>query len=94
MEERLFPDIIIDIYKRVARIGMSEKQVNQVSRHSVRVSAAQDFLAVNIDLGRSKSTRKPMRYYEGALAPHGGMAYAARKQGRNVAATVQPAGAG
>jgi integrase len=49
--QRLHPDIISDIYKRVARwIGMSEKQVNQLSGHSVRVGAAQDLLALNIDL--------------------------------------------
>ncbi len=87
--ERLHPDIISDIYKRVARwIGMSEKQVNQVSGHSVRVGAAQDMLALNIDLGsvmqagRWKSTRMPMRYGEEVLAVRGGMARAAVAQGR------------
>ncbi len=69
------PDIISDIYERVARrIAMSEKQVNQVSGHSVRVGAAQDLVAMNIDLGsvmqagRWRSSRMPMRYVESALA--------------------------
>jgi integrase len=49
--DRLHADIVADIYKRVARwIGMAAKQVNQVSGHSVRVGAAQDLLALNIDL--------------------------------------------
>jgi integrase len=85
--DHLHPDIISDIYKRVARwIGMSEKQVNQVSGHSVRVGAAQDLLALNIDLvsvmqaGRWKSTRMPMRYAEGVLAGRGAMARVAEFQ--------------
>jgi len=63
---------------------MSEKHVNQVSGHSVRVGAAQDLLALNIDLaavmqvGRWKSTRMSMRYAEEALAAKGGMGRAVR----------------
>lgn len=42
---------------------MSEKQVNQVSEHSVRVGAAQDLISLNMDLasvmqtGRCRLTR-------------------------------------
>jgi hypothetical protein len=49
---------------------MAAKQVKQVSGHSVRMGAAQDLLALNIDLasimqaGRWKSSRMPMRYGE------------------------------
>jgi hypothetical protein len=52
-------------------------------------SAAQDLLALNIDLasvmqaGRWKDTRMPMRYGEHVLAARGGMARAAEKQGRD-----------
>ncbi len=68
---------------------MSAKQVRRVSGHSVRVGAAQDLLALNIDLasvmqaGRWKSTRMPMRYGEEALAARGGMSRAAEAQGRD-----------
>jgi site-specific recombinase XerD len=89
VRERLHADIIADIYKRVARwIGLAAKQVNQVSGHSVRVGAAQDLLALNIDLasimqaGRWKSSRMPMRYGERVIAGRGGMARAAEVQGR------------
>jgi len=88
--ERLHADIIADIYKRVARwVGMSARQVGQVSGHSVRVGATQDLLALNIDLasimqsGRWKSSRMPMRYGEEILAARGGMARAATAQGRD-----------
>ena len=88
--ERLHPDIIADIYKRVARwVGMPAKQVDQVSGHSVRVGATQDLLSLNIDLasimqsGRWKSSRMPMRYGEEILAARGGMARAAASQGRD-----------
>ncbi len=87
---RLHADIIADIYKRVARwIGMAAKQVSNVSGHSVRVGAAQDLLALNIDLGsimqagRWNSSRMPMRYGEEVLAARGGMARAAVVQGRD-----------
>ncbi len=52
------------------------------------VGAAQDLLALNIDLasvmqaGRWKDTRMPMRYGERVLAKRGGMARAAKEQGR------------
>jgi Phage integrase family len=88
--DRLHEDSVSDIFKRVtAWIGMSAKQVGQVSGHSIRVGAAQDLLALNIDLGsvmqagRWKSTRMPMRYGEEVLAARGGMARAAAAQGRD-----------
>ena len=87
---RLNPDSISDVFKRVAKaIGMPEAQVNAVSGHSIRVGAAQDLLALNIDLasvmqaGRWKSARMPMRYGEHVLAARGGMARAAAAQGRD-----------
>jgi len=49
-------DIISDIYKRFARwIRMSEKQVNQVSGHSVRVGATQDPLGLTSIWARDAS---------------------------------------
>jgi integrase len=88
--ERLHPDIIADIYKRVARwIQMPARQVARVSGHSIRIGATQDLLALNIDLasvmqaGRWKSTQMPMRYGEDVLAARGGMARAAKEQGRD-----------
>ena len=88
--ERLHPDVIADIYKRVARwIGMAAAAVEQVSGHSIRVGATQDLLALNIDLasvmqaGRWKSTAMPMLYGEHVLAARGGMARAAAVQGRD-----------
>jgi site-specific recombinase XerD len=88
--ERLHPDIIADIYKRVARwIQIPAKAVAQVSGHSIRIGATQDLLALNIDLasvmqaGRWKSTAMPMRYGEEVLAARGGMARAAAAQGRD-----------
>jgi integrase len=95
--ERLHADIIADIYKTVARwVGMSAKQVNQVSGHSLRVGATQDLLALDIDLasitqtGRWKSSRMPMRYGEEILAVRGGMARAASAQGRDSRSDDQP----
>jgi hypothetical protein len=55
------------------------------------VGAAQDLLALNIDLasvmqaGRWKSARMPMRYAEHVLAARGGMVRAAAAQGRDKA---------
>jgi hypothetical protein len=87
--DRLGVDPVAEILKRVARfVGMEKKDVEEVSGHSVRVGATQDLLALNIDLasvmqaGRWKSNRMPMRYGEHVLAARGGMARAARSQGR------------
>ena len=45
--DRLHEDSVADILKRVAAwIGMSAKQVGQVSWHSIRVGATQDLLAL------------------------------------------------
>jgi hypothetical protein len=78
---RLHADVIADVYKRVARwIGMSEKQVNQISGHSIRVGATQGLVAHKIDLsstmqaGRWKSTRMPLRYGKEWGAGRGAMA--------------------
>jgi site-specific recombinase XerD len=88
--ERISPDQIADIYKRVGRwIGMSAEEVGEVSGHSIRVGATQDLLALNIDLGsvmqagRWKTTTMPMRYGEHQLAAKGAMARAADRQGRD-----------
>jgi len=88
--ERLNPSAIAKIYKRVAQwVGLPERQVKEVSGHSIRVGATQDLLSLNIDLasvmqaGRWKSTAMPMRYGENVLAARGGMARAAELQGRN-----------
>ena len=95
--ERLHPDIVSDIYKRVARwVGLPAKQVAQISGHSIRIGATQDLLALNIDLasvmqaGRWKSTAMPMRYGEQVLAARGGMARAAQAQGREEADREAP----
>ncbi len=56
--------------------------------HSAKVGAAQDLLALNMDLpsvmqaGRWRDTRMPMRYGEKVLAGRGAMARAAKAQGR------------
>jgi integrase len=69
-------------------IGLPEEEYRRISGHSARVGAAQDLLALNIDLasvmqaGRWKDTRMPMRYGERVLAARGGMARAAEEQGR------------
>ena len=88
--ERLHPDIVADIFKRVGRwIGLPAEDVAAISGHSIRVGATQDLLALNIDLasvmqaGRWKSTAMPMRYGEHVLAARGGMARAAQAQGRD-----------
>jgi integrase len=69
-------------------IGLSREEWERISGHSCRVGAAQDLLALNIDLssvmqaGRWKDTRMPMRYGEKVLAGRGAMARAAKAQGR------------
>jgi integrase/recombinase XerD len=82
---------VAEIFKRVAAfVKMDSKDVAQISGHSVRVGATQDLLTLNIDLasvmqaGRWKSNRMPMRYGEHVLAARGGMARAAKAQGRDV----------
>ena len=69
-------------------IGLDRKEWEKISGHSARVGAAQDLLALNIDMasvmqaGRWKDTRMPMRYGEKVLASRGAMARAAKSQGR------------
>ena len=94
--DRLHADIIADIYKRAARwIQMPAKQVAQVSGHSIRIGATQDLRALNIDLasvmqaGRWKSTQMPMRYGQEVLAARGGMARAAKEQGRDSDSVIE-----
>jgi integrase len=69
-------------------IGLEREEWEGISGHSARVGAAQDLLALNIDLssvmqaGRWRDTRMPMRYGEKVLASRGAMARAAKSQGR------------
>jgi integrase len=86
---RLQVDSIAQTFKRVAEfVGMTEDETKQVSGHSIRVGATQDMLALNIDLasvmqaGRWRTTAMPMRYGEEVQAGRGGMARAAKAQGR------------
>lgn len=85
---RLQVDAIAQTFKRVAEfVGMTEEEIRQVSGHSIRVGAAQDMVAFNIDLasvmraGRWKTTVMPMRYEEKVQAGRGGMARTAKAQG-------------
>ena len=78
-----------NVFRSVARhIGISKDDIVGISGHSVRVGATQDLLALNIDLasvmqaGRWKSHRMSLRYGEHVLAGLGGMARAAKVQGR------------
>jgi len=86
---RLNVDAIAQTFKRVAEfVGMAPEVAKEVSGHSIRVGAAQDMLALNIDLasvmqaGRWKTTEMPMRYGEEVQAGRGGMARTAKAQGR------------
>jgi integrase len=88
--ERLSVDAIAQAFKRVATwIKLPAGEVAQVSGHSIRVGATQDLLALNIDLGsvmqagRWKTNRMPMRYGELVQVARGGMARAAKQQGRD-----------
>jgi hypothetical protein len=69
-------------------IGLDKDEWERISGHSARVGAAQDLLALNIDLssvmqaGRWRDTRMPMRYGEKVLASREAMARAAKAQGR------------
>ena len=81
-----------DRYRGVSQSGAvdwtSEREWERISGHSCRVGATQDLLALNIDVasvmqaGRWRDTRMPMRYGEKVLASRGGMARAAKTQGR------------
>jgi integrase len=87
--EPLTPQTVMAVLRKVGRwIGLSQDEFCRISGHSARVGAAQDLLALNIDMasvmqaGRWKDTRMPMRYGEKVLASRGGMARAAKEQGR------------
>jgi site-specific recombinase XerD len=85
----LTAQIVTAVFRKVGQwIGLERREWQALSGHSVRVGAAQDLLALNIDLssvmqaGRWKDTRMPMRYGERVLAARSGMARAAKQQGR------------
>ena len=87
--DALTAQIVTAVLRKVGRwIGLPEDEVRRISGHSARVGAAQDLLALNIDMasvmqaGRWKDTRMPMRYGEKVFASRGGMARAAKQQGR------------
>ena len=91
MGGRLSPEAVARAFKTVARyLKLPAEDVVAVSGHSVRVGATQDLLALNVDLasvmreGRWKSVRMPMRYGEHVMAARGGMARAAKEQGRDI----------
>jgi integrase len=85
----LTAQVVAAVLQKVGQwIGLERAEWEQLSGHSARVGAAQDLLALNIDMasvmqaGRWKDTRMPMRYGEKVLASRGGMARAAKSQGR------------
>src|SRR5271169_5583543 len=95
---------IAPIFKRVARwIGLPARFVAEVSGHSTRVGAAQEFAELDIDLaaitqaGGWKSPRMPLQYAEKINAARSAMAMAmaraAEKSGRDKAATSNHQGA-
>jgi integrase len=85
----LTPQVVSAIFQKVGQwIGFDRTVWENLSGHSVRVGAAQDLLALNMDLpslmqaGRWRDTRMPIRYGEKVLAGRGAMARAAKSQGR------------
>jgi integrase len=87
--DRLTAQNVSAAFRKVGEwIGLEMAEWKKLSGHSPRVGAAQDLLALNIDMasvmqaGRWKDTRMPMRYGEKVLASRGGMARAAKSQGR------------
>jgi integrase len=87
--EALTPQTVMAILRKVGQwIGLERQEWEGISGHSCRVGAAQDLLALNMDLpsvmqaGRWTDTRMPMRYGERVLASRGAMARAAKSQGR------------
>ena len=85
----LTPQVVSTVFRKVGQwIGLDKEEWEKISGHSARVGAAQDLLALNIDLssvmqaGRWRDTRMPMRYGEKVLASRGAMARAAKSQGR------------
>jgi integrase len=87
--DRLTAQIVNAVLRKTGQwIGLPAEEWQRISGHSARVGAAQDLLALNIDMasvmqaGRWRDTRMPMRYGEKVLARRGGMARAATLQGR------------
>jgi integrase len=85
----LTAQVVTAVLRKVGQwVGLPREEWEKLSGHSCRVGAAQDLLALNIELssvmqaGRWKDTRTPMRYGEKVLASRGGMARAAKQQGR------------
>ena len=85
----LTPQVVTSVLQKVGQwVGLKKEEWERISGHSARVGAAQDLLALNIDLssvmqaGRWRDTRMPMRYGERVLASRGAMARAAKSQGR------------
>ena len=85
----LTAQIVTAVLRKVGQwIGLPAEEVLRISGHSCRVGAAQDLLALNMDLpsvmqaGRWRDTRMPMRYGEKVLASRGAMARAAKAQRR------------
>ncbi len=81
--------IVTAVLRKVGQwVGLPAEEWRRISGHSCRVGAAQDLLALNIDMasvmqaGRWRDTRMPMRYGEKVLASRGAMARAAKSQGR------------
>ena len=66
--------------------GLPPEVWGRISGHSARVGAAQDLLALDIDMsvmqaGRWKDTRMPMRYGEKVLAQRHGLCGRQRNRG-------------
>ena len=87
--ENMTAQIVTAVLRKVGQwVGLPREEWERISGHSCRVGAAQDLLALKIDMasvmqaGRWKDTRMPMRYGEKVLASRGGMARAAKEQGR------------
>jgi integrase len=87
--EVLTPQSVMAVLRKVGKwIGLEREEWEKLSGHSARVGAAQDLLALNISLasvmqaGRWKDTRMPIRYAERVLATRGGIAQAAKAQGK------------
>ena len=85
----LTPQVVATVLQKVGQwIGLDQKEWKRISGHSVRVGAAQDLLALNISLaavmqaGRWTDSRMPIRYGERVLAARGGIAQAAKAQGK------------
>jgi len=85
----LTAQIVNAVLRKVGQwVGLAPEEWRRISGHSARVGAAQDLLALNMDLpsvmqaGRWRDTRMPMRYGEKVLAGRGAMARAAKAQGR------------